>query len=177
MMIIQKPQEGEYAPYMIQFFNLVPDDGQVIAHMQEAMQATLTLMNSLASEKLGTPCAEGEWTAKEILGHIMDAERIFCYRALRIARNDATELNGFDHDAYVQQSRANEQELSALLEEYASIRQASISLFKSLDEAALMRIGKVKGNPLSVRSAAYLVLGHEQHHVNSIREHYASQGK
>ncbi len=173
MMKIQKPLEGEYAPYAIQYINLVPDDGQVIVHMQEAMQATLALMNLLTPEKQGTPCAEGEWTAKEILSHIMDSERVFCYRALRFARNDATELYGFDHDAYVHQSRANEQELSALLEEYASIRQASITLFKSLDAPALTRMGKSNGYPSSVRTVANLILGHEQHHVNSIREHYA----
>jgi uncharacterized damage-inducible protein DinB len=174
MIKIPKPLEGEYPSYAPHYINLVPDDGQIIVHLRDAMQTTLALMSSLSPEKQGTPCAEGEWTAKEILSHIMDSERIFCYRALRFARNDATALNGFDHDTYVLHSCANEQELSALLEEYTAIRQASITLFKNLDEQALICQGMVNNNSFSVRALAYMIAGHEQHHLNSIREHYAT---
>ena len=116
MQKIQKPNEGEYAPYAIMYIDLVPQDGLVLKHLQEALQSTPKFILALPPEKLAVHWKEGEWSIKEILVHIMDTERIFCYRALRFARNDATGLAGFEQDAYVHYSGANEQDIAAVLE-------------------------------------------------------------
>jgi len=169
---IQKPNEGEYAPYAIMYIDLVPQDGLVLKHLQEALQSTPKFILALPPEKLAVHWKEGEWSIKEILVHIMDTERIFCYRALRFARNDGTGLAGFEQDAYVHYSGANERDIAAVLEEYAAVRQSTLIFFKSLDEEALVRAGLVGGNQVSVRALAWMVTGHEIHHLNSIRENY-----
>ena len=98
---IQKPQAGEYAPYTIMYISLLPDDGLVLHHLLDNVKTVQELVLSQPAEKLTSRCAEGEWTIKEILVHIIDTERIFAYRALRFARNDTTELVGFEQDPYV----------------------------------------------------------------------------
>jgi len=172
MQKIQKPNEGEYAPYAIMYIDLVPQDGLVLMHLQEALQSTQEFILALPPEKLTVRWKEGEWSIKEILVHIMDTERIFCYRALRFARNDATGLAGFEQDAYVPYSGANERDIAAILEEYKAVRQATLTFYESLDEEALVRAGLVGGNQVSVRALAWMITGHEIHHLNSIRENY-----
>ena len=172
MQKIQKPNEGEYAPYAIMYIDLVPQDGLVLMHLQEALQSTQEFILGLPPEKLTVRWKEGEWSIKEILVHIMDTERIFCYRALRFARNDATGLAGFEQDAYVPYSGANERDIAAILEEYKAVRQATLTFYESLDEEALVRAGLVGGNQVSVRALAWMITGHEIHHLNSIRENY-----
>lgn len=170
--IIPKPLEGEYAPYTIMYIGLLPDDGLVLKHLQDNLEKVKSLILPLPEEKLITPCAEGEWTIKEILGHIIDDERIYAYRALRFARNDSTELPGFEQDDYVIYSGANERSLDDIFQEYTAVRLATIALFNSLDDAALTRAGVANGNIMSVRAAAYHIAGHELHHLNSIKQNY-----
>ncbi|MEO8286368.1 MAG: DinB family protein [Chloroflexota bacterium] len=172
MRAIQKPQEGEFAPYTTMYISLLPDDGRVLDHMQENLQQTIDLARSFSDEALTTPNAEGEWTIKDILVHVADDERIFCYRALRFARNDPTELPGFDQDLHAANAGANARTLDDILEEYAAVRSATITLFKNLPEEALPRSGVSNDHRMSVRAAAYHIAGHELHHLNSIRENY-----
>ncbi|MGB8214650.1 MAG: DinB family protein [Anaerolineales bacterium] len=172
MKSISKPAEGEYAPYAITYINLVPPDGLFLEHLQTQVQSTRELILAFPPEKCSWRWAEGEWTIKEILVHILDSERIFCYRALRFARNDATPLAGFEQDAYVPYTGANERTLPAILAEYAAVRQATLTFFDSLDENALTRTGLVTGNRVSVRAAAWMIAGHEIHHLHSIQENY-----
>ena len=112
---------------------------------------------------------KGKWTIKEILGHI---ERICAYRALRFARNDATELPGFDQDLFARNSGANQRDMTDLLSEFVTVRQSTITLFNSLDDLALMRTGVADGNQVSVRALAYHIAGHELRHVSIIKERY-----
>jgi uncharacterized damage-inducible protein DinB len=169
---IQKPETGEYAPYAIMYIGLLPDDGLVLKHLQDNLDTMREFIRSFPPEKLTYRWAEGEWTIKEILGHIIDDERIYCYRALRFSRNDATELPGFDQDNYVAYSDANERKLEDILEEYTAVRTATITFFNSLEEKALKRAGVANGHLMSVRAAAYHIAGHELHHLNSIKENY-----
>jgi uncharacterized damage-inducible protein DinB len=169
---IDKPQAGEYTPYTIMYIDLVPDDGLVLEHLRTSETALLDFIRAFPNEKLSVPWKAGEWTIKEILVHIIDTERIFAYRALRIARNDMTELPGFEQDDYVSYSAANNRELEDILAEYQTVRAATISLFQSLTDEALLRQGRSGGNPLSVRAALYIIAGHEPYHVVSIRENY-----
>jgi uncharacterized damage-inducible protein DinB len=173
MQKIQKPAEGEYAPYAITYIDLVPQDGLVINHLQDNMKSMPEFIRTFPPEKLAAPWKEGEWTIQEILIHIIDTERIFCYRALRFARNDPTGVAGFEQDDYVPFSRANQRDIGTILEEYAAVRQATLTFFNNLDETALARAGLVGGNRVSVRALAWMITGHEIHHVNSIRENYS----
>ena len=171
---IPKPLDGEFAPYAIMYIGLLPDDGLVLAHMQENLQIVTDLVRPLSEVQLTTPFAEGEWTIKEILVHIVDDERIYAYRALRAARNDQTELPGFDQELFATYSGANQCSLESILEEYASVRAATITLFNNLPDEAFTRASVANGHVMSVRAAAYHIAGHELHHLNSIQQNYLS---
>src|SRR6266699_4769963 len=168
MKTVQKPVEGEYSQYELEYVNLVPDDGQVLQHLRDNLQMVKELMLAQPEEKLIEPCAEGEWTIKEILVHVIDTERVFAYRALRCARNDRAELAGFDQNAYVPYSGANQRDIEDILDELTAVRMASIALFNSFDEEAWERTGVANGNKMSVRWLVYQVAGHELHHIKSI---------
>jgi uncharacterized damage-inducible protein DinB len=169
---IEKPGEGEYAPYAIMYIGLLPDDGLVLKYLEDNLKATTDLILSLPEEKLVYRYAEGKWTVKEILAHVVDDERIYAYRSLRFARNDQTELPGFEQDDYAAHSGANERDVKDILNEFATVRRATISLFEGLDGEALMRVGRADGKIMSVRAAAYHIAGHELRHVNIIKERY-----
>lgn len=169
---IEKPAEGEYAPYTIMYIGLLPDDRLVLKHLADNLTATTDFILSLPEDKLEYRYAEGKWTIKEILAHIVDDERIYAYRALRFARNDKTELPGFEQDDYAAHSGANERDIEDILREFATVRHATISLFEGFDGAALLRAGVADGKVMSVRAAAYHIAGHELHHINLIKEHY-----
>lgn len=172
MKIIAKPLEGEYAPYTIMYIGLLPDDGLIVSHLRKNYRLTRDFILSLPEEKLSYRYADGKWTIKEILLHIIDDERIYAYRALRFARNDKTELPGFEQEDYASQSNANSRSVRSLLCELGTVRNATISLFTGLDDEALTRIGTANGNVMSVRAAAYHIAGHELRHINIIKERY-----
>jgi hypothetical protein len=172
MPTITKPQPGEYAPYAVIYVDLIPDDGQILKRLSDEIKSVPDFLRMIRPELLDKPCAEGEWTIKEIMSHIMDTERVFAYRALRFARNDLTELYPVDQDLYVKYSGINARGIEDIIEEYVSIRKASLSLFNSFSDEAVLRLGKVKGNPTSVRGLIWLTAGHELHHLNSIKENY-----
>lgn len=172
MKTIPKPEPGEYAPYVIMYIGLLPDDGLILKYLEDNLRATTEFMRSLPHEKLYYRYAEGKWTIKEILAHFIDDERIYAYRALRFARNDQTELPGFEQDAYAVESGANERSLDELLEEFAAVRKSTIALFNSFDDRVLTRYGVASGNVMSVRAIAYHIAGHELRHLNMIKERY-----
>lgn len=169
---ISKPLPGEYDPYTIMYIDNVPDDGLIVTHLAEQQTQLDALLRSLPVEKLHYRYAPGKWTIKEILLHIIDAERIFLYRALRFARKDATPLSGYDQDPYVEASRANERSIDDLLEEFTHVRRSAVSFFSSLDNDAWMRSGTANNTSVSVRALAYIIAGHELHHLKIIKEKY-----
>ena len=152
MKIIAKPEVDEYAPYTMMYIGLLPDDGLILKHLQDNLVATTDFIRALPANKLGYRYAEGKWTIKEILAHIIDDERIYAYRALRFARNDKTELPGFEQDDYALESRANDRTIEALLEEFAAVRNSTVALFDSFDDEVLTRFGVASGNVMSVRA-------------------------
>jgi uncharacterized damage-inducible protein DinB len=172
MRFIAKPTPSEYAPYTIIYIGLLPDDGRVLWHLKNNLAATTEFLRGLSEEQLLHRYAEGKWTIKEILAHIIDDERIFSYRALRFARNDRTELPGFEQDDFALNSGANERDINDLLKEFGAVRESMIALFDSFNDEALLRSGVASGNVLSVRAAAYHIAGHEMRHVNIIKERY-----
>lgn len=118
--------------------------------------------------------AQGKWTIAEVLIHLMDTERIFQYRALRFARNDKTELQGFDQDSYVPESQAPNRNRNDILEEFIAIRKSSIALFASLNDEMLLRSGLASGAKMSVRALGFVICGHQIHHFNILQERYLS---
>lgn len=169
---IEKPSPGEYALYASAYVELTPDDGPILIYLQRNAEILANLYRSLPEERLLYRYAPGKWTMKEVLNHLIDDERIFAYRALRIARADSTDLPGFDQDLYARTSDANGRDIETMLDEYAQVRRSTIALFESFTDEMLLRRGTADGRPVTVRGLIYHLAGHEQRHLNIIRERY-----
>lgn len=174
MRYITKPKDGEFPPYANMYIRLLPDDGLLLKHLKDNFIATKKLILSLTEEKLNYRYSENKWTIKETLVHIIDDERIYAYRALCFARNDKTELPGFEQDDYAFYSNANTRSIENILEEYEAVRDATIALFNGLPEDSFQRMGTANNNKATVRALAYHIAGHELHHMNIIQEKYLS---
>jgi len=171
MLTWTKPVEGEYLPYQISYISKVAD-GDLISIMKKNIEETTALLNSLPEEKISYRYAEGKWDIAEVLQHLIDTERIMCYRALRFARNDKTELPGFEQDDYVKEANTGERKFIEMLEEFAAVRASTISLFESFNDTLLNRSGVANKGTVKVKSLAYVIAGHELHHVGIIKERY-----
>jgi len=172
MLHIPKPEEGEYTPYTIAYIGEVPDDGQVLKHLTDNIKQVKALVQSFDADTLTTPHKAGEWTVQEVLVHMIDTERVFAYRALRIARGDTTPLPGFEQNDYVPPSKANERKLQSILEEYDAVRQATLALFNTFDESILLNSTLTSGHTTSLRALMHITAGHEIHHLKSLQENY-----
>ncbi len=170
--ISARPESGEYAPYYERYVSLVPD-GDILATLEGQAPQTVALLAPHQADG-DFRYAAGKWSVKEALGHVIDTERVFSYRGLRIARNDRTPLAGFEQDDYVKYGPFGQCSLAALLEEFTSVRQATLSLFRALDEAAWARRGVASNNEVTVRGLAYIIAGHELHHRRIFQERYFS---
>ena len=172
-MIIKKPITGTYPAFMEKYVALIPDDGELVKHLEKTQKAFEEYILSLPESKHEFRYAEGKWTIKELLVHLCDAERIFIYRALRYARKDETPLPGFDENAYVPASHANKRSMKNILEEMRLLRASSIAFIKTLNEDDMKRSGvSTSGNPTTVLALINNVLGHQLHHWNVIKERY-----
>jgi uncharacterized damage-inducible protein DinB len=129
-------------------------------------------ISSIPDEKWTYAYGLDKWTIAEVLLHVLDTERVFQYRALRFGRNDNTPVPGFDQDQYVPESKANGRSKKSIIEEYSSIRKSSITLFSSFDEGILKRWGTANGFKMSVAALGFVMLGHQKHHRDVIRERY-----
>ncbi|MGH9881244.1 MAG: DinB family protein [Pyrinomonadaceae bacterium] len=166
-----KPAPTEHNPYYSKYISLVPD-GDVVSTLGRQLDSTLSLLSSLSPAQANLRYAPDKWSVKELLGHVIDTERIFGYRALRFARNDQTPLSGYEQDDYVRAADFGKRELSDLADEFANVRRANIHLFRSLDETAWLRHGLANENDVSVRALAYIIAGHELHHMGILRSRY-----
>lgn len=168
---IARPQAGEYAPYHDRYISLV-GEGDILATLEDQRRSTMLLLSGRDEAEGNFRCAPGKWTAKEVLGHVCDTERIFAYRALRIARGDTTPMPGFEQDDYVRHGPFSRLALCDLIEEYLAVRRATLSLLRGLDEAAWNRRGTASDNEITVRALAYIIAGHELHHRRILEEKY-----
>lgn len=166
-----RPQAGEYAPYYDRYIALIPGN-DILSTLDEQRRETLLLLSGRTDEEGNFRYAPDKWSLKEVLGHINDSERIFAYRALRIARNDQTNLEGFEQDDYVRYGPFARCRLEDLVEDYIAVRRSTLSLFRNLDEAAWTRRGVANKNEVTVRALAYIVAGHELHHRRILEEKY-----
>jgi DinB superfamily len=167
---VSRPQSTEYAPYYDKYISLVPE-GDILVTLEKQLLVTLALLARPESDG-DFRYAPGKWSAKESLGHVVDAERVFSYRAMRISRNDKTPLAGFEQDDYVKYGPFSHCTLASLVDELASVRKATLSLFRALDEAAWTRRGVASNNEVTVRALAYMIAGHELHHRRLFQEKY-----
>jgi len=166
-----KPEKGEFLPYHQKYIDLV-GSGDVIITLSTQMAETQSLLRGLPASVATYRYAPDKWSVNEVIGHMIDSERIFDSRALRFARNDATPLPGFEQDDYVKNSSFDSYPLTELAAELRSVRESTVFLFKHLKEDAWMRRGIANGAEVSVRALAYIIAGHELHHREILRARY-----
>lgn len=147
-------------------------DGSVVENLMRSGDALSNLIQELSEEQGLYRYEEGKWTIKELVQHVIDAERIFCFRALTFARKDKVELAGFDENSYADQSFANERKLSSLLNEFHILRASSIDLFGSFNSEAMRGMGVASGFDWTVENIGYVISGHCLHHVQILKERY-----
>jgi DinB family protein len=168
---VPRPQPDEHAPYYSRYIELVPgDDG--LAALKQQIEETLAPVLRLDETRAGHRYAPGKWTVKQLLSHVSDAERVFSYRALRIARNDSTPLPGFDENAFADASAADRRPLSQIVAELRAVRAATVALFEGFEPEAMTRRGIANDSPFTVRALAWIAAGHERHHRQILRERY-----
>ncbi len=166
-----RPTADEFAPYYASYVAQVPD-GDIVEALIGGAEIASALLGDLDDEVAARAYAAGKWTLKEVVLHCTDAERIFAYRALRIARGDATPLPGFDENAYAPMSGANLRTMDSILDEFESVRDATVTLFQGLPSDAWTRRGVASGKKVSVRGIAWITAGHLLHHLSVIQDRY-----
>jgi uncharacterized damage-inducible protein DinB len=166
-----KPESSEYAAYYEKYVALVPHND--ILSILEAQRLQMTQLLTACSERDGNfRYAPEKWSVKEVIGHLADCERIFTYRALRIARGDATPLAGFEQDDYVRTAGSGRRQLQDLAEEFSGVRHSTITLYRSLDDPAWLSRGSANKDDITVRALAFITAGHELHHRRILEERY-----
>lgn len=168
--MIHRPQPNEYPAFAQQYISSVPDEN-VLELLENTKPVTCELFGKLSEDQAMHAYAEGKWTLKQVLGHLIDTERTFAYRALCFSRN-YVELPGFDQDVYVNNTDFNSRSIQSLTGEYKVTRESTIYLYRSLSEDQLLRSGKASGHPVTVRGLIYMTAGHEQYHLKLISERY-----
>jgi hypothetical protein len=166
-----RPASDEYAPYYETYISKVRD-GDIIDILREQGEAIRGLFARVPAERGLYAYAPGKWTMNEMLQHVVDTERVFSYRALRIARGDTIPLHGFDQNDWVPLSGANDRPLTSIVAEFVAVRSATVALLTGLPPAAWDRRGTASGHPVSVRALAFTCAGHALHHEGILRERY-----
>jgi hypothetical protein len=168
---IARPKAGDYAPYYSRYVDLVPD-GNVIDLLERQGKDTAAMLRRVDDKASLSRYAPGKWSVREVVGHMADTERVFAFRAVTFARGDATPLPGFDQDVWAKASNANDRPLPDLASELAAIRASTIALLRGFGAAELARAGRASDNHVTVAALAYMIAGHELHHVKILREQY-----
>jgi uncharacterized damage-inducible protein DinB len=166
-----RPAPDEHAPYYGRYIERVPP-GDVVAQLRSQIAGTLALLRPLSEEKAGYRYAPGKWSIRQVIGHLTDTERVFCYRAMWFARSDGTALPGFDENAFVANARFDSRSLASLVDELAAQRGATVAFFASLDADEWTRRGVANDKEMSVRALAWTIAGHELHHRELLRTRY-----
>ena len=171
---MKRPQTNEYPVYFQKYIDLIKSDN-IIKVFDEQVMDIQELISGILEEKENYAYAAGKWTPKEIIGHIIDTERIMAYRALSIARKDKTNLPGFDENLYVANAHFSKRTLYDLGHEFALVRESNIALFKCFDKETLAEMGNANGNAISVNAILFMIAGHAEHHINVIKTRYLGE--
>jgi DinB superfamily len=169
-----RPDRSEYAAYYEKYVSLVPEE-DIVEAMHAEIARTVDFLTGVSDREASVCHPPYTWTAKQVVGHLTDAERIFGYRALRIARGDSTPLPGFDENAYVQTAQFDRHPFADLVAEFQTVRQSQLILFQNLPTTAWSQRGIANGDAVSVRGLAYIIVGHERHHAAILRQRLSRQ--
>jgi hypothetical protein len=170
-----RPEAGEFDPYYARYIDRVPE-GDVASLLERQLRDAAAALRALPASKATYRYAEGKWSIAEVVGHVTDTERVFSYRAMRIARADATPIEGFDENAYVPAGEFDRRSLAELIEEFELVRRATVAQVRGFPPAAWTRVGTANGKAISVRALIYIIAGHERHHLGTLRERYGLGG-
>jgi hypothetical protein len=162
---------GEYAPFYAEYVALVPV-GDVLEALEQQLGDTVAVFDALGEARAGHRYAPGKWSAREVLGHMIDTERVFSYRAMCAARGETAPLPGFDEGTWVAGADFDGRTLNSLLGELTAVRRATLALFRNLDDAALARRATANGAPVTARALAWITAGHERHHQRILTDRY-----
>ncbi|MDF2435678.1 MAG: hypothetical protein K0Q95_54 [Bacteroidota bacterium] len=168
---MKRPQPTEFPPYYASYIDKVKSD-DVVKELKDQILNFQAVISEIPEDKEGYAYAEGKWTIKELIGHVIDTERVFGYRAMCFARKDKTALPGFDENAFAANSNYNKRTLYELGHEFAIVREANLALFRSFGEEELSQIGNANSKDVSVRAIIFMVAGHATHHLNVLKTKY-----
>jgi uncharacterized damage-inducible protein DinB len=165
-------KSDEFAGHYATYINQVSGEYSLVEELEISVHRLIKFVQNIPMDKFDYRYAEGKWTIKDIIQHLIDAERIFAYRALCFARNDKTALPGFEENDYVDEAHATKRGIQDLLSELAVVRQGTLALFKSFSDEELVRKGIASNNPISVRALGFVIIGHQNHHQRVFEERY-----
>lgn len=166
-----RPDKNDYAPFYAGYVDALEGDNGIDILVSQST-ATQELLNSFSESKGNYAYAEGKWTVKEVVGHLMDAERIFAYRALCIARGEKNPLPGYEQDDYVKTGNFSKRQLFDLNYEFRLLRESNILLFRGFDEYMMNQRGIANDKEVTVRALLFIIAGHEKHHMKILKERY-----
>jgi len=164
-------QKYEYSTFNATYIKAA-GEVNLMEELEISLHDFIRFVQNIPMDKFDYRYAEGKWTIKEIIQHIIDTERIFAYRALRISRNDLTPLHGFDENIFAANTPANSRTIQDLLTEFSAVRQSNLLLFKSFSDEQFKRMGTASENPISVRAIGFMLIGHQKHHQKIFAERY-----
>jgi hypothetical protein len=165
------PAEGEFAPYYGRYIGQVPS-GDVIDTLRSQFRETVALLRGIEPSRTTTGYAPGKWSIRDVVLHMADTERVMGYRALRIARGDTTPLASFDENVFAPMAQANARSMESLMDELEAVRRATIAMLEGFPDDAWGRWGTASDKSVTVRALAWIIAGHERHHMSIIRERY-----
>ena len=168
---LRRPAPGEHADYFGRYVDLVPE-GDIVDTLARQLGETLGLLQDVAPERETHRYAPGKWSIREVVGHMIDVERVFAFRAIAIARSDGVDLPSMEQDEWASRSNAGARQLDDLAQEWASVRRSSVHMFGTLAPGAAERRGRAGGNPFTVRSLAWITAGHELWHRERLARDY-----
>lgn len=166
-----RPEAGEFDPYYARYIDRVPD-GDIVSLLENQIRSTAAVLRAVPADRATYRYAEGKWSIAEVVGHLIDLERIFGYRALRFARADTTPIEGFDQDAYVPAGEFDRRTLADLVGDFEAVRRSTLTLIRGFPPGAWTRIGTANQNPISVRALIYIIAGHERDHLGTLKARY-----
>ena len=169
---ISQPESQEYAPFYSDYIQRASARGDLTAALSLQPDEMKSALGGLSDSQARFKPGPQEWSIKEVVSHLIDGERVFSYRLLRVSRKDKTPLPGFEQDDYVREANADEIALANLLDEFTFLRRANLLAIKNMSASALAEVGTASGNPVSARALVYMLVGHVEHHMASLNEKY-----
>ena len=169
---LPSPNSDEYAEFYAGYVQRAASKGDVLTALSQQIDEINSALGNLSDEQALFRDAPNEWAIKEVMGHLNDVERVFSYRLLRVSRNDATPLPGFEQNDYVREAGFDSHPIKDLIQEFEHLRRANILAIQNMSDEAALRVGVASGYPVSARALIYMLVGHVDHHMESLREKY-----